>query len=83
MDLQVVLLFVVNIMALLGSLWKGIAVLMTVRDDIRDLSQHVGSRHPPEGMLGEMEALKKETLKHGYRLVELEIEAGVKRQERS
>ena len=83
MDLQVVLMFVVNLVVVIGGLGKGIAVLIAVRDDIRDLKKAVGQKDPPDGLLGDVHGLQVESRKHRDRLIEIGTELGMKQTERS
>lgn len=58
-------------------------VAFGIRDDMRWMKGQFGSRNPPEGVLGDLEAMKRETLKHRDRLIRLEVEQGLKIEDRT
>ena len=47
-----------NILTMTTVAWKGIMTLLSLRDAFRDMSTKIGTRFPPEGLLGDMEAIK-------------------------
>lgn len=49
---------IANVIAVFAGLWKGIRVLIMLRDDFRDMAAKIGTRYPPEGLLGDVEAIK-------------------------
>lgn len=77
----------VEVVALVGGTWRILRIAVVVRDGVRDslrdFGHAIGSRHPPEGLMGDVEGLKKETLKHRERLIRLEVNGGLKIEDRS
>lgn len=72
-------MFAVNLVVIIGGIGKGLAVLISVRDEIRDLSKAVGHKNPPDGLLGDVEELKKTCLQHRDSLIEVTSELGLRR----
>ena len=70
-DITAVLLFLVNLSVIVGFCWHGISVLITVRDELRDLKHAVGTRNPPEGLLGDAEVLKRDAIRQRQWLIEI------------
>jgi hypothetical protein len=50
--------FLVNIFALITGMWKAISVLMAMHQSFNDLANKIGQKHPPEGLLGDVEEIK-------------------------
>lgn len=75
---QILLMFTVNLVVIIGGVWKGIMVLISVRDEIRDLVVKVGTKVPPEGLLGDVETLKREFRPLRDSLVEVTMELGLR-----
>lgn len=80
---DVALALLVNFCVIVGFLWKGLSVLIGVRDEIKDMALHIGHRNPPDGLMGDMDAVKKETLRHRDRIIRLEVEHGLKIEDRT
>lgn len=74
------LLFVINVAVIIGGLWKGIAVLVSVRDSLRDLTVNVGTRDPPTGLLGSMAKTDGLLHHHDRRLVRVETKLNLEDQ---
>lgn len=72
------MMFAVNLIAVIGGVSKGIAVLISVRDEIKSLGVKVGTKVPPEGLLGDVETLKKEFRPLRDSLVEVTMELGLR-----
>jgi hypothetical protein len=83
MDPSVWAAFALNLIAIIGGGIKGISVLLSVRDEIRDMNIAIGTKVPPEGLLGDVEALKRENRKHRDRLIELGADLQSKSWDRS
>ncbi len=71
---QIVLMFAVNLIAIIAGVSKGIAVLISVRDTVRDglhdLRSVVGFSDPPTGLVGDVMGLKKESTALRYWSIE-------------
>lgn len=72
MDTQVVLMFVVNLIVIITGASKAIAVLISVRDELRDLKRNVGSKDPRDGLLGDVEGLKDAAHRTDRSIVEMQ-----------
>jgi len=59
-----------------GGIIAFIKMSMSFRDAIRDLTKAVGSKNPPEGLLGDMEHTKAAVSRHNDWLVELRAKFG-------
>ena len=57
--------------------------VVTMRQTLGVLVSAVGKKDPPEGLLGDMEGVKHETRRHRDRLIRLEVEGGLKIEDRS
>jgi len=75
----VYVMFTVNLIAIVAGVTRGVHVLVSIRDDIRDLRRDVGSLDPPSGLVGEMLSMKKEVLSHRDTLIEITAEMGLRR----
>lgn len=58
-------------------------VFLTVRDSLRDMTRQIGSKDPPDGLLGDVMGLKHEARKTRDRLIEIGAELGMKQVDRS
>jgi len=83
MDAAVVTAFAINLIAVVSGLWKGISVLITVRDEIRDMRRNIGTKDPADGLLGDVVELKAAIRDHDKSIVALQIQTGVIRNRRS
>ena len=54
---QLWLMFVINICLIIGFGWKAISVLVSFRDDVRDLIKAVGEQNPATGLFLDVEKL--------------------------
>ena len=72
-------MFVVNLIVVIGGISKGILVIVSVRDEIRDLRKDVGSTTPPIGLLGAVASLTKEVLTQRDSIIEITSELGLRR----
>lgn len=63
--------FAVNLIVIIGGIGKVVSVGISMRDEIRDMAKNIGRKEPPEGLLGDVQALKHESRKHRDRLIEL------------
>lgn len=78
-DIDVVIMFSVNLIVIIGGLGKGISVLIAVRDEIRDLRKDVGTAVPASGLMGRVDNLRKEVLTQRDSLIEITAELGMRR----
>ena len=78
-ETQIWAMFAVNLIVIIGGVGKGIRLLVSVRDEIRDLNKAVGIKSPPDGLLGDVELLKKNVLQHRDSLIEITAELGLDR----
>ena len=58
------LLILVNAFVVISFLWRGLTVLVSVRDEMRDLKKAVGALHPPSGLLGDVADNSTEISRH-------------------
>lgn len=72
----------VNVLAVITFVWKGLAgiwhavnVLIEVRDDFRAMAGKIGQKYPPDGLLGDVEAIKNKQDEDHEKIVV--IEAGI------
>ena len=79
----ITLVLIVNAITILGFLWKGLSVLIALRDDLRDMTKSVGHAVPPEGLVGDLVSVRQEVRKHRDWLIELQAEVGVRRSDRT
>lgn len=77
-EIGVYVMFVINLFVIVGGIWRGIGVLLDVRDDIRDLKKNVGTKNPPDGLMGDMVALEREVLHHRDSLIAVTAEMGMR-----
>ena len=79
---QIWVMFAVNLIAIIGGVSKALSVLVslrnTFRDDMHDLKILIGTKVPPDGILGDVEGLKTETRRHRDSLIELGSEFGMR-----
>ena len=75
---QIILMFSINLIAVVTGVSKGLSVLMSVRDELRDLTINVGHRQPPSGLLGDVQNLKTELQRHRDTLIEVSMELGMR-----
>lgn len=54
---QLWLMFLINICLIIGFGWKAILVLVSFRDEVRDLVRAVGTEHPATGFFADLENL--------------------------
>lgn len=80
-ELQVWLMFGVNILVLVTGISKGISVLLSVRDEIRDIKSHVGTTEPKSGLLGDVTTIKQEVRKHSDQMIAIRIRLGMRRED--
>lgn len=73
------LMFAVNLLAIIAGIGKGLAILISVRDEIRDLRRDVGMVDPPSGLLGRVDGIRKEVQQHRDTLIEVTSELGLRR----
>jgi hypothetical protein len=50
-----------------------------MRDDFRGVAMKLGQKHPPEGLLGDVEEIKEKVDKHGEKLVFIEASVAQRR----
>lgn len=72
MDAQVTAMFVVNLIVVITGASKAIAILVSVRDELRDLKRNVGTKDPRDGLLGDVEDLKDDYRKTDRNIVEIQ-----------
>lgn len=75
---QVFLMFAVNLIVIIGGIGKGLAVLVSVRDELRDLKVNVGHKDPPSGLLGDVKEIQREVRHHRDSLIEITSEMHLK-----
>ena len=75
---QIYLLFGVNLIALIGGIGKGLSVLISVRDELRDMRINIGAKDPPSGLLGDVSGLQRESRHHRDSLIEITTEMGLR-----
>lgn len=59
----------------LGGIWNAVHVLIELRDDFRAMATKIGQKYPPDGLLGDVEAIKNRQGEDHEKIVT--IEAGI------
>lgn len=87
-DIGIVAGVMVSVLTGLGLLWRGLFVLINIRDDnrdmakdIKDLSQKIGQKSPPAGLVGDIDSLQMENRGQSERLVAIETRLQMKRKD--
>lgn len=70
---------IANIVAIIAAFGKGISVLISIRDDIRDMKKDIGSREPAIGLLGDVCDLQETASRHELELERLSTYSGLGR----
>lgn len=78
-EVQFWLMFSVNILVFITGISKGISVLLSVRDEIRDIKSHVGTTEPRQGLLGDVSMIKQEVRRHSDQMIAIRIRLGMRR----
>ena len=66
-----------------GGVWAFLKIFIGMRDSLRDITRLLGTSNPPEGVLGDVFNLKRESQRHRTWLIEIGSELGVKRDDRT
>ena len=72
-----------DVVVFVAGLIAFVRVFMTIRDTMRDVSLKIGTKAPPDGLLGDVVGLQHETRKHRDRLIALEVETSGKVMDRT
>ena len=79
---QIWIMFAVNMIAVIAGVSKALRVLISLRDpfrdDMQDLRTAIGSKTPPDGLLGDVESLKTESRHHRDTLIAIGSGFGIK-----
>lgn len=77
-EISVYVMFTINLFVVIGGIWRGLGALIVVRDEIRDIKKHMGTKNPPDGLIGDVVALEKEVLRHRDTLIEVTSQIGLR-----
>jgi hypothetical protein len=72
-----------DILIFMGGLIAFLKVSVGVRDSMRDMARQIGSKDPPDGLLGDVQGLKYEARKRRDGEIELRAQLGMKQQDRT
>jgi len=67
-----------DILILGGGLVAFVKMFLSLRDSLRDISRAIGQKEPPDGLIGDVQGLKRESRQHRDRLIEMGAELGIK-----
>lgn len=77
-QVQVFFMFAVNLIVIIAGIGKGVGVLLSIRDEILGMKLAIGTKDPPDGLLGDVRGLQREARAQRDSLIEITSELNLR-----